>query len=64
MIEENFTSTSGNGIHTWTNTEGTKFNATELEVLAAELPLSEKERASVEHIISLLRRLDAHLPSP
>jgi hypothetical protein len=63
MIEENFISTTGDGIHTWTNTEGTKFTATELEGLAADMHLSEKERKAIEHVVDLLRRLDAHLPS-
>jgi hypothetical protein len=62
MLEDCFISQES-GKHLWSNIEGKKFSATDLEKLSTELPLSEKERVSVERIIDLLRRLDAHLPS-
>jgi len=62
MLEDAFIS-KDSGIHFWSNIEGKRFTAEDLEKLSIDLSLSAKERASVEHIIAVLRRLDAHLPS-
>jgi hypothetical protein len=57
MLEDCFISQES-GKHLWSNIEGTKFTAADLEKLSTELHLSEKERTSVEHLIALLHRLD------
>lgn len=54
MIEENFISARGDGVHTWTNAQSRAFTADELEFISADLHLSEQEHVAIEHVIAVL----------